>query len=80
MIEDHIMDGDTVIIRKQETADNGTRVVAQINNEVTLKKFFKKRDVIRLEPSNGKMEAIIVEADADIQILGVLVGVLRQVK
>ena len=78
MIEDHIADGDFVIIRKQETADNGQRVVAMINNEVTLKRFFKKRDQIRLQPANESMEPIIVSPSDDTKILGVLVGVVRR--
>ncbi len=78
MIEDHIDDGDYVVIRQQETAANGERVVAMIDNEVTLKKFYRDRHNIRLEPSNGKMQAIIVEPNSDTRILGVLVGVLRK--
>lgn len=78
MIEDHIADGDIVIIKKQPTANNGERVVAMIDREVTLKKFYKKRDSIRLEPANSTMEAIVVTPDRDISILGVLVGVVRK--
>jgi repressor LexA len=78
MIEDHIEDGDYVVIRKQETADNGQRVVAMVDNEVTLKRFYRDKNHIRLEPSNSKMQPIIVEPDSDTQILGVLVGVLRK--
>jgi repressor LexA len=78
MIEDHIDDGDFVIIRKQETADNGERVVAMVDNEVTLKRFYKEKDHIRLEPANGKMSPIIVDASSDAKILGVLVGVMRK--
>jgi repressor LexA len=78
MIESHIDDGDYVIIRKQESAENGENVVAKIDNEVTLKRFVKKKDHIRLEPANGAMAPIIVQPDRDIQILGVLVGVLRK--
>lgn len=78
MIEDHIDEGDVVIIRRQETAENGERVVAMIDREVTLKRFFKKKDNIRLEPSNSSMSAINVEPGKDIHILGVLVGVLRK--
>src|ERR1051325_596742 len=55
MIENHIEDGDYVVIKKQETAENGARVVAMIDNEVTLKKFYKEKDHIRLEPANGAM-------------------------
>jgi len=78
MIEDHIEDGDFVVIRKQETAQNGERVVAMIDNEVTLKRFYKERDKIRLEPANGKMTPIVVEPNDNAQILGVLVGVMRK--
>jgi repressor LexA len=77
MIEDHIDDGDYVIIRKQETAQNGERVVAMINDEVTLKRFYQEKDHIRLEPANGTMEPIIVNK-SEATILGVLVGVLRK--
>jgi repressor LexA len=78
MIENHIDDGDYVIIHKQETAENGERVVAMIDNEVTLKRFYKEKDHIRLEPANGDMAPIIVDAKADARILGVLVGVMRR--
>src|SRR5438445_7326468 len=77
MIDNHIDDGDFVIIRKQETAENGERVVAMINNEVTLKKFFADDDRVRLEPANGTMKPIIVPRN-QAQILGVLVGVVRK--
>jgi repressor LexA len=78
MIENHIEDGDYVVIKKQETAENGARVVAMIDNEVTLKKFYKDRDHIRLEPANGSMAPIIVDSSRDVRILGVLAGVLRK--
>src|SRR6266581_2918839 len=73
MIEDHIDDGDFVVIRKQETAANGERVVAMIDNEVTLKRFYRDKHAIRLEPSNGKMQPIIVEPNSDVRILGRLI-------
>jgi repressor LexA len=78
MIDNHIDDGDYVVIQKQETARNGERVVAMIDNEVTLKRFYQEKDHIRLEPANGDMEAIIVDSTADARILGVLVGVMRK--
>ncbi len=78
MIENHIEDGDIVVIKQQETAENGARVVAMIDNEVTLKKFYKDKDHIRLEPANGAMAPIIVDATRDVKILGVLTGVLRK--
>jgi repressor LexA len=78
MIEDHIDDGDFVVIRKQETAENGERVVAMIDNEVTLKRFHRERGQIRLDPANGRMQPIYLDPKADNRILGVLVGVLRK--
>jgi repressor LexA len=78
MIEDHIDDGDYVVIQQQQEARNGERVVAMINDEVTLKKFYKEDDHIRLEPANGTMQPIIVPRSESPQILGVLVGVLRK--
>jgi repressor LexA len=78
MIEDHIADGDYVVIRQQETAPNGERVVAMIDGEVTLKRIYKEKDHVRLEPANGTMDPIIVPASEEPEILGVLVGVLRK--
>lgn len=79
MIESQIADGDYVIIRKQEQADNGDKVVAMINNAMTLKKFFKKKDQIRLEPCNSSMKPILIDpSQNDVKILGILVGVIRR--
>jgi repressor LexA len=78
MIDSHIEDGDYVVIQQQETATNGERVVAMIDNEVTLKRFYKEKDHIRLEPDNKEMSPIIVDASQDPKILGILIGVLRK--
>ncbi len=78
MIEDHIQDGDYVVIRKQETADNGSRVVAMIDNEVTLKRFYKDKENIRLMPANSEMHPIVLDDKANARVLGVLVGVMRK--
>jgi repressor LexA len=78
MIESHIDDGDYVIIRKQDTADNGECVVAMVNDEVTLKRFYKERNQVRLEPANGTMQPIIIDATESPSILGVLIGVVRK--
>lgn len=79
MIENHIDDGDYVVIRQQETAENGQRVVAMIDGEATLKRFFKDKSHIRLEPANGTMKPIIVDpSKSDVRILGLLVGVMRK--
>ena len=82
MIENHIEDGDYVVIRKQETAENGDRVVAMIDNEVTLKRFYKEKDHIRLEPPPMadalQVASIMVDPTRDTKILGILVGVMRK--
>ena len=78
MINVGILDGDTVLIRKQPTAYNGQIIAAMIdNNEVTLKRFYKESDVIRLKPENDNMEDIIVESSQEFAILGVAVGLMR---
>jgi repressor LexA len=78
MIDDHIQDGDFVIIRKQETAENGERVVAMVNNEVTLKRLYRKKDHLVLQPANSDMNPIVVNPAEDVKIMGVLVGVVRR--
>ncbi len=78
MIEDHIQDGDFIVVKKQETAINGERVVAMIDHEVTLKRFFSDRGQIRLEPCNSSMNPIIIQTGSDAKILGILAGVLRK--
>ncbi|HZU38957.1 MAG TPA: transcriptional repressor LexA [Gemmataceae bacterium] len=78
MIENHIDDGDYVVIRRQDTAENGDRVVAMIEDEVTLKRYYREDDYIRLEPANGTMAPIIVDDTEEVKILGKLVGVMRK--
>ena len=78
MIDDHIADGDFVVIRRQETAENGERVVAMIDNEVTLKRFHREKGQVRLDPANDRMKPIYVNPNSDAKVLGVLVGVLRK--
>ena len=79
MIDDHIDDGDYVVIRPQQTAENGERVVAMIESEVTLKRFYQTGSKIVLHPCNGTMKPIEVDpAESDTRVLGVLVGVMRK--
>jgi repressor LexA len=75
MIEAGILDGDLSIIEKANSAQNGDIVVALIENEATLKRFFKEKDHIRLQPENKNMDPIIVP---DCQVIGKLVGIYRQ--
>ena len=79
MIDSQIADGDYVIIKRQESADNGEKVVAMVDRAMTLKKFYRRKDHIRLEPCNSTMDAIIVDpSQENISVLGVLVGVIRK--
>jgi repressor LexA len=78
MIEDHIDDGDYVVIRKQPSVSNGERVVARVDGGVTLKRFYRDKDRVRLEPANGTMKPILVDDSNQAEIIGVLVGVLRK--
>ena len=75
MIEAGILDGDLAIIEKTDSASNGDIVVALIDNEATLKRFFKESSYIRLQPENKSMKPIILE---DCKVLGRLVGIYRK--
>lgn len=75
MIETGILDGDLSIIERTNSAENGDIVVALIENEATLKRFFKEKDHIRLQPENKSMNPIIV---TNCTIIGKLVGIYRQ--
>ena len=76
MIEDHIADGDYVIIERREIARDGEVVVALLDDgQATLKRFYKERGRVRLQPANSTMAPIYV--DKDIKIQGVLIGILR---
>ena len=78
MIDDNIQDGDIIIVEKKLSAENGQSVVALINNEqVTLKKFYIEADGIRLQPANPDMEPILIKNE-EVQVLGVVTGVIRK--
>ncbi|MCS6864112.1 MAG: transcriptional repressor LexA [Gemmataceae bacterium] len=79
MIDGHIADGDYVVIRKKETCENGEKVVAMVDKAMTLKKYYKKKNEIQLQPMNSTMEPIVVDPSReDVRILGVLAGVIRK--
>ena len=79
MEDDGIIDGDFVVIRKQSTAENGETVVAVIDNEATLKRYYRSGNYIELRPAHRGMESIRVEK-GDFRIEGIVVGVLRYYK
>jgi len=75
MIEAGILDGDYVIVRQQQTANNGDIVVAMTDeHEATVKRFFKEKNSVRLQPENSNMEPIILR---NVTILGKVIGVYR---
>ena len=75
MIEAGILNGDYILVRKQNSAINGEIVVALIGEEATVKTFYKEKDHIRLQPENSTMEPIIVP---NCEILGKVTGVFRK--
>ena len=71
-----ILEGDHVIVRRQEDAQNGEIVVALVGDEATVKRFFREKDHVRLQPENETMEPILTR---DVHVLGRVVGVCRRV-
>lgn len=77
MIEDHLCDGDYVVIERRENARNGEQVVALLDTgEATLKRFYKEGGNVRLQPANHTMEPRVVPVDR-VKIQGIVIGVLR---
>ena len=77
MVDDGILDGDFVIINRRERADNGEMVVASVNGEVTLKRFYFEGERIRLQPANSLMTPIYAPS-RDVAVQGVVVGLMRR--
>jgi repressor LexA len=75
MINAGIYDGDLLVVRRQQTADNGDIVVARLDDEATVKRFFKEDDRIRLQPENPTMEPIYTR---DMAVEGVAIAVIRK--
>jgi len=84
MIEDLIDDGDLVVVRPQPTANNGDIVVALLTDspgtegQATLKRFYREKDAIRLQPANSSMQPIYVRPD-EVRVQGKVVAVIRQI-
>ena len=76
MIKIGMFDGDKVVVRKQETADNGDIVVALVDDSATVKRFFKRDGKIILHPENDDMEDFIFD---NVSILGKVVGLIRNI-
>lgn len=78
MIDENISDGDIILVKQQATAENGQKIVALIDNqEATLKKYFKERGHIRLQPANKNMEPIILQNGRDFTIQGVVIDIIQ---
>ena len=78
MIDEHIRDGDFVIVEDRKTAENGEMVIALLGGtDVTLKTLFRENGRVRLQPANPTMQPIVIDA-ADLRVQGVVVGVMRK--
>nr|WP_243237416.1 transcriptional repressor LexA [Heliobacterium chlorum] len=75
MIEAGIFDGDLVVVRMQNTAENGDIVVALLGDEATVKRFYRETDYFRLQPENPHMEPILIK---EVRVLGKVIAVLRR--
>ncbi len=76
MIGAGILDGDYILVRQQATAKNGDIVVALLEDEATVKTFYKESDYVRLQPENPALEPIITR---DVQVIGKVIGVFRRI-
>ena len=81
MIEDGILDGDIIFINRQQDAVQGEIVAVMVDEEATVKRFFREEGRIRLQPANSAMKPIYINHDEfrDTQVLGNVVGVFRQI-
>ncbi|MDD2753332.1 MAG: transcriptional repressor LexA [Candidatus Portnoybacteria bacterium] len=81
MIDENINDGDIVLVRQQKTAENGQKVVALIDScEATLKKYYKEKGYIRLQPANKTIEPIIIKKGREISIQGIVIDIIKNEK
>jgi repressor LexA len=76
MIEAGMLEDDMVVVRRQPDADNGDIIVALLEDEATVKRFFRENGRIRLQPENSRLEPIYTR---DIQILGKVIGLVRKI-
>lgn len=78
MVGDGILDGDYIVVEERPSAENGETVVATINGEATVKRFYRERTgKIRLQPANDAMQPIMVR-EKELQVRGIVVAVLRK--
>ncbi len=77
MIEDGVLSGDYVVVRKQESAENGETVVALLENSATMKRLYRKGRQVELRPANKDMESFMV-APSKVKVQGIVVGLYRR--
>jgi repressor LexA len=77
MIDEGIHDGDLVVVKRSDTATSGDMVVALIDSDATLKRFYPEGERVRLQPSNQTMRPLLLPADK-VQVQGVAVGLMRR--
>ncbi len=75
MVEDGIHDGDYVVVRRQQSADNGETVVAMVEGEATVKRIFLENNQVRLQPANSEMQPMYFPS---VEIVGKVVGLIRR--
>lgn len=80
MIDECILDGDLVLVKRQATAENGQTVVAMVDDEATLKIYYKRKNHVELHPANPDFAVIHVPAHANFRILGVVSSVIRKLE
>ena len=80
MKDDGILPGDLVVVRKQSTARNGQTVVALVNNEATIKTYYRTAGRVELHPANTAIQPIVVAPDDDLRIQGIVAAVIRHVE
>jgi len=79
MVGDGILDGDLIVVEAAEQARNGATVVALVRGEATVKKLYRERGRVRLEPANENVQPIVARSD-EVEIRGVVIGLVRRYK
>ncbi len=77
MVDEGIRDGDIVVVKQQRDAHNGQTVVALVGDDATIKRFYRRGGKIELRPANPRMQSIVV-AEGDLQIQGIVIGLIRK--
>ena len=77
MVNAHILDGDMVVVRPQRSCENGEIAVCLLEDEATVKRFYKRRDYIELKPENDRLKPIIVGSHQKFSLVGKVCGVIR---